>query len=77
MSSHIRATLQGVGDKVILSRSRIDHPEGGQRRGKKGRAGQSRNVPHIPAFLRHAAPEKRLGADLLKRKCEGISRKRS
>jgi hypothetical protein len=77
MSSRIRATLQGVGDKVILSHSRMDHPEGGQRRGKKGRAGQTRNVPHIPAFLRHAVPENRLGADLLKRKCEGISRKRS
>jgi len=26
----------------------------------KGRAGQTRHVPHIPAFVRHATPGKRL-----------------
>jgi hypothetical protein len=44
------------GRRGTPSRSRIDHPEGGQRRGEKGRLGQTGHLPHIPSFLRHATP---------------------
>lgn len=36
--------------------SRIDHPEGDEQRGEKGRFGQAYHMPHLSTFVRHAAP---------------------
>jgi len=48
------------GRRRTASRSRIDHPEGGERRREKCGTGQTCHMPYLSTFVCHTAPGKRL-----------------